>query len=189
MVEKIAHEDLVWIAERIHAYRATVATHPRWRCRLFDAIGTLIWSASVDGRVGNAIKKDGWVPSGSYLRETHFKNVPHSEKARAALETGELKSIKREHVVPRSKVRKIVLQTATIDDTIRVLREYSIVALVHQSEIGRLKPSSNMPSGWDDRVDWTRTPLPRELPSPWKRYEKAKPDPVLLRYHDGRPAF
>lgn len=189
MIERLSHEDFVWIAERVHGYRTVIAEHPGWSSRLLDAIGILIWSASVDGRDGGAIRKDGWVPAGKSLRDVHFKNVPFSEMARRSLERGELTSIKREHVVPRDKVREIVLQTAHIDDTARVLKEYALVALVHETETSRLKPSSKMPQGWDARIDWTHSPLPRELPSPWARYASAKPEPLVLRYYDGRPVF
>src|SRR5262249_32087730 len=78
---RLTHDDLAWIAQRIHQYREDLLRHPSWRCRLEDAIDVLLWSASVDERVGDLVRKDGLVPAGRRLRESHFRNVPHTAKA------------------------------------------------------------------------------------------------------------
>jgi len=188
IAEPLAIADITWIAERIHDYRDVLRTHPTWECRIKDVIGVLVWSVSVDGKVGGVIRKDGWIPSGGRLKELHFKNVPHTAKALEALATGDLKKIKREHVVPRDALREILLRTTNIDDSVRVLKAYSIIALVHEKETENLKPSKTMPEGWDREVDWARTPLQADLPSPWARYAMAK-EPIIPKYYDGRPAF
>jgi len=180
--------DITWIAERIHEYRKALKAHPAWNCRVKDVIGVLIWSVSVDGKLGDVIKKDGWIPSGGALRDLHFKNVPYTAEARKALANGDLKKIKREHVVPRDKLRSILLQTDNIADSVLVLKAYSIIALVHENETVHLKPSSGMPKGWDQEFDWARTLLPADLPSPWARYANASP-PIIPQHYDGRPAF
>ena len=46
----LEHEDIVWIAERIHECRQSLADHPNWKCRLMDLVALLVWPASVDGK-------------------------------------------------------------------------------------------------------------------------------------------
>lgn len=179
---QLVHEDLTWIAERIHQYRHELLRHPSWKHRLNDAVDVLIWSASVDQRLGDVVQKDGLVPAGQRLREAHFRNVPHTADAWTALREGRLKSIVREHIVPRSKLRAILFQTSATADSIRVLNEYARVALVEATEAKRLKPSKDMPKGWDAHIDWSRSPLPQKLPSAWARYEQAKPPVVVGHY-------
>jgi hypothetical protein len=183
-LERLSPEDLLWIAKKIHDYRLDLTNHPRWIRRVEIAIDNLLWSASVDASTPAKVVQDGWVRSGQGLSEFHFENVPHTEEARNAFDAGDLKAIKREHVVPRSKLLKIVLETATPEDTVRVLHAYARVVLVHKMECKRLLPVSDMPKDWDAKIKWSR--LPAQLPSPWTRYDRAVPPVVPLR--DGRPA-
>lgn len=188
MISPLTHDDILWIARRIHEIRATLHTHPDWSVRTMDLIGVLLWSASVDGRDGERIIKDGWIPSGGRLKSIHFKRSPYTYKAFAACQSGLLTSIIREHIVPRNTIRTILLKTSKIDDSVRIIKEYSIVALLEKSEEKRLKPSNNMPKGWDAGIDWSQSPLPPMLPSPWARYSNALPQ-VVPTYSDGRRAF
>lgn len=185
IVQPLDSNDLRWIAERIHEQRDALSAHPQWECRLMDLLAVLVWSASVDGRAGNNVKKDGWIPSGKNLAAIHFERAPYTEKAFTALNNGQLTSIEREHVVPRDTLRAILLQTSTIEDSVRVLKEYSIVALVHESELKDIRPRSKMPDGWAANMNWSKTPLPTVLPTPWARYAPR----IVPRHHDGRLAY
>ena len=185
-MERLSDEDLLWLAEKIHSFREDLRLHPRWRRRIELGIDGLLWSASVDGVSEGTVVQDGWIPSGQRLREEHFQVAPHTEAAWGALRAGNLKAIEREHVVPRATLRKIVLSTPTASETKRVIAAYSLVALVHEDECGRLVHASKMPQDWAQGVDWS-TP-PAQLPSAWARYEAAQPQ-VVPRWHDGRSAF
>lgn len=183
---QLSSDDLAWLARKIHEHRPDLETHPRWARRIELAIDDLLWSASVDG-VSDAdeIVQDGWVKPGQGLRAEHFGNVPHTAEAWAAYEAGDLTSIKREHIVPRSKLRAIVLRTTSPEDTTRVLAAYARVALVHELECARLLPQSDMPTDWDATTDWAR--LPAQLPGLWTRYERA--DPPVIPLFCGVPVF
>lgn len=181
----LSDDDLRWIAAMIHDVRADIERHPAWRARIEIAIDNLLWSASVDVRNEEYVVQDGWVAAGQRLRELHFHRAPFTDLAWQAFKDGVPKEVKREHVVPRAKLKRIVCSTPGIDETLRVLRAYARVALVHKTECRRLT-HDRMPQRWDDGIDWTNPP--RALPDPWERYRVADP-PVVPRHHDGRPAF
>jgi hypothetical protein len=182
---QLQHKDFLWLAERIHAQRKALADHPRWARRIEIEIDNLLWSASVDGVSGEVIVQDAWVRSGQSLRAEHFANVPYTKNAMDAFRAGALKTIKREHMVPRSRLRVIVGQIANSADTARVLEAFARVTLVHEDECKRLVPSDDMPRNWDASVDWTHPP--ETLPDPWARYRTARPAVVPL--YQGRPLF
>lgn len=180
-------EDLQWIVERIRAHRLSLEQHPGWRARILDGVGVLVWAASVDGRDGEHVRKDGWIASGGALREAHFTRAPATVKARNAFRRGNLTEIKREHAVPRAKLRDILLEVTDLAQSLRILKAYSVVALVHDSELRHIRPASSMPQAWDAHVDWRRAP-PAVLPSPWARYWSTN-TVVRPLLPDGTPVF
>jgi hypothetical protein len=187
LTQPLSDEDVGWIADRIHGYREDRIRHPAWAVRIDVAIDNLLWSASVDARAGDEILRDKWVRSGRGLRDLDFQRAPSTELARDAFTRRELENIKREHIVPRAQVLRIVLQTVALEDTKRIVAKYSRVALIHAEECKKLKPKNSMPQGWADGVDWRRPP--EVLPDPWQRYRLARPEAVIPRHHDGCPAY
>lgn len=163
--------DFLWLAERIHECREMIAAHPRWSRKLAANLDNFIWWASVDGVCDGVVYQDAWVAAGQRLSPKEFERVPHTEEAGQAFAARDLKAIRREHIVPRAKLVEILSKTTHVTDTVRVLREYARVALVHKDETTDLKPSYAMPAGWDDNIDWTQPPA--KLPSAWERFDKA----------------
>lgn len=153
-----------------------------------DLLAILVWPASVDGKRDGVVVKDGWIASGSGLKPEHFQRVPYTQLALEAFRRNDLTSIKREHVVPRDTLRNILLRTNSVEDSVRVIKEYSIVALVHDSEDSRIKPRYSMPKGWASNINWSRSPLPERLPSPWDRYSNAFPRVTPMGV-DGKPVY
>jgi hypothetical protein len=186
MNEALTDEDLTWLARKISEVRADLRANPRWHRRLELFIDGLIWAYSVDGFDGERVVQDGRIPAGSRLKEAHFRHVPCTDAARRALGRGDLKSVKREHIVPRNVLRRSVLKLDTPEDTKRVLDTYARVALVDAEEEGRLGVSE-MPRGWDKDVDWSKPPT--HLPSAWARYQELTDPPVVPRFGDGRIAW
>jgi hypothetical protein len=156
-----------------------------WRRRLELFIDDLIW-AYTQSTVLMAIEssRTGAPPAGGKLRPQHFDCVPCTDAARNAFVRGDLKSIVREHIVPRAVMRRIVLQVVTRDDTRRVLDEYAKVALVDSHEATRLTKST-MPRGL--AVDWSK--LPSQLPDAWARYRNADHPRILPKWSDGSLAW
>ncbi len=71
--------------------------------------------------VDDRIVQDEWVRPGGVLREVDFQRMPSTELAREAFARRDLQRIKREHIVPRAQLLRIVFQTVTVDDTKRVI--------------------------------------------------------------------
>jgi hypothetical protein len=182
----LSDEHRTWIANRIHGYRDDIAQHPEWEGRLRIAIDNLLWSYSVDSLVGGKVVQDGWIAAGTRLREHHFRNAPSTESARKAFRTGDHKAVRREHIVPRAVLYRLVLRTGTPGDTKRILDAYALVALVTTNEAGRLQQRT-MPKGWDHEVEWGA--LPERLPDAWARYRKCRPEPVLPLTPNGAAAY
>lgn len=184
MTSPLCSTDYAWIAEAVMRIRQDIATSPRWRRRLEMSIDNLLWAASVDGVDDDGtVGQDSWVASGGGLKAHHFDRVPATDAARNAFAARDLKSIKREHVVPRAVLRKIVLKTGTAHDTQRVLEAYARVALVHDHEARKL-PTSTMPRGWPGATTWS--PLPAPLPDAWARY---RAEGIVPTHPDGTPAY
>lgn len=180
-IEPLRDEDYLWLARRILQLGADRAAHPSWTKRIDGSIDELIWSASVDGRQGDEVVKDGWAPPGQRLREPHLQRLAHTERASLALQNGKLKEITRDHIVPRAYLKAILLGLSDAHVVASLLRRYARIALVHSEEHGRL-PRDAMPEGWGVSVDWRR---PDGLPCEWDRYRPV----VAVVLPGGVPAF
>jgi hypothetical protein len=161
-------EEKRWIAERLQQHCGALPEHPIWEDRLRDEIDNLLWSYGVDGLVDGRVVKDGWLPAGKRLRQCHFHRVPFTDEALAAFAGGAPKQVKREHIVQRSFLSKIIGGIPSVDDVVRVLDAYAQIALVTEAQMRCAKPRDNMPREWGVGVDWTRPPS--LLPDPWPRH-------------------
>lgn len=185
MMGPLAHEDRLWIAKKICEVREEVRAASRWQRRLDLFVDGLIWAYSVDGVDGDHVVQDGLVPAGRRLKESHLRHVPCTDLAREALRREVPRSIIREHIVPRAKVREIVRCVITPEDTKRVLDTYARVVLVHEMEADILD-SRQMPGDWGAGVDWSKPP--GQLPDGWARY-RTNEAPIVPKWNDGTCAW
>lgn len=155
--------------------------------RIDDMLDSLLWSYNVDGKSDGNFRKDRWLPARGELTMMHAERVPCSAAAREAIANSPCSAkVRREHVVPRKMLKKVVRKIKSVERLKTILDKYCIVVLVTEAEEAGAQADTKsnglarqMPKGWGKDMNWTDTPV-YELPTAWQRYIDAR---IVLYQH------